>query len=157
MDKYTLFDIYTDNTDFKIDTTKDFLKKSLDCFFLDINIKDFINTVIKLDFSKDYTVYNNRNIKTYSVDEFIEKLIEIAKEDKFILDYFDFEKVYAEINGISIRYADDDGFIIKTADGEEYLGASEIVDWIEENFDTVYNYIIDNYFNKKFLKKVLTS
>lgn len=152
--KEIIIDMFHDYTSLILNTTKNFNKMSIDRFYF--TVEQFRNELLKCDFSKEFVGYNASQINTYSIDDIVRILQRNIENDTFILDYFDFERVYAKFNNVEISENEtDDGFIIHSENGDSYIGASEISDWIDEHRKEIINYINNTIFSKENLIKIL--
>lgn len=150
MTKQDIIDMFYDYTNSNLIATVDFKQMKLDRF------NCTVEKLSKCDFSKPFIAYNRDNIISLSIDEVIDCIQSHVINDNYILDYFDFEKVYAKFNNVEISENEsDDGFIIHLEDGDSYIGASEISDWIDEHRKEIINYINNTIFSKENLIKIL--
>ena len=148
--KENIIDMLYDYTNSNLIATVDFKQMKLDRFNFNAE------KLAKCDFSKPFIAYNRDNIISLSIDEVINYIQNHVINDDYILDYFDFEKIYAKFNNVEISENEtDDGFIIHSENGDSYIGASEISDWIDGHRKEIINYINNTIFSKENLIKIL--
>lgn len=148
--------LYESATEHYIYNRKEFEKLDLSKFGL--TVEEFNLLYQGLFDSDKYIIVDNyyTEFYGYNKDELVRHIINtIIEDDVFPTDYFSIPELYGEVvlKDKEYKVDNEENSIIV---GNEYISESKLIEWYDNNYDFIVEYVLDKYFDYDYVNQNIT-
>lgn len=150
--------LYESVTERYIYNIKKFKKLNLSKFRLTIEEFDLLYDALICEEDK-YVIVDNyyTEFYGYNKDELIRHIIDtLTEDDMFPTDYFSIPELYREIvlKDKECKVDNEENYIIVD---NKYISESKLIEWYDNNYDFIVEYILNKYFNYDYVDQNITN